>query len=307
MMMTTTNTNTQNQPQVSEQKEIPENAEPKENPANMITIDRTKAENFLIVLAESTKDIEELRELTDKLISDKKFALDNFQNITLEKFNALIDSTRELSEKINATESYESYLQEQIDNAELTKQNRMLDQQLQKERAEQGVFRIKIENLLKEQDELLTAELENIRKRVDNLKSEDEIIEKHLSDYTEKLENIYKEFNDKYTVSVNEMKELFEEKLEEASSSFINGSNVQQNNLKAKANDILKEFTEKCQKDIEIIKNQSLDFLKQCQEQNKKLIDKVPEVKSKKITKKDLIYYLVAATCIASFIAQVIF
>lgn len=311
-MMMTTNLNKpeESHENVQEEKttEIIESKEtPKEKQANMVTIDRTKAENFLMILAESTKDIEELREVTDKLIADKRFALDSFQNTTLEKFNALIDSTKELSKKINATESYENYLQEQIKNADMTKQNRMLDQQLQKERAEQSSFRINVENILKNLNDLLTSELDNMRKRVDDLKVENEIIENHLSKYTESLETVYQQYSEKYENSVRDIKALFDTKLEEASDSLLNGTTVQQNNLKAKANDLIKEFTEKCQKDIEIIKNQSLDFLKQCQEQNKKLIEKVPEVKSKKITKKDLIYYLVAAICIASFIAQVIF
>ena len=306
IMTTNANKSVQSQEDIQEEKKE-EVTEQKENPANMITIDRTKAENFLMILTECTKDIEELREITDKLIADKRFALDSFQNTTLEKFNALIDSTKELSNKINATESYENYLQEQIKNADMTKQNRMLDQQLQKERAEQSSFRINVENILKNQSDLLTSELDNIRKRVDDLKVENEIIENHLSKYTERLETVYQQYSEKYETSVRDIKALFDTKLEEASDSLVNGTTVQQNNLKANANDLIKEFAEKCQKNIEIIKNQSLDFLKQCQEQNKKLIEKVPEVKSKKITKKDLIYYLVAATCIASFIAQVIF
>ena len=305
-MTTNANKSVQSQENIQEEKKE-EVTEQKENPANMITIDRTKAENFLMILTECTKDIEELREITDKLIADKRFALDSFQNTTLEKFNALIDSTKELSKKINATESYENYLQEQIKNADMTKQNRMLDQQLQKERAEQSSFRINVEKILQNQNDLLTSELDNMRKRVDDLKVENEIIENHLSKYTESLETVYQQYSEKYENSVRDIKALFDTKLEEASDSLVNGTTVQQNNLKAKANDLIKEFTEKCQKDIEIIKNQSLDFLKQCQEQNKKLIEKVPEVKSKKITKIDLIYYLVAAICIASFIAQVIF
>ena len=73
------------------QNNIPETV--KENPMNMVTIERTKAENFLIVLEECIGDIEEQKNLIDKLIQSKNEELEGFQSQTISKFNALIEAT----------------------------------------------------------------------------------------------------------------------------------------------------------------------------------------------------------------------
>ena len=87
----------------SEKTDVQETSQKKEAP-NMVTIDRTKAENFLIILEESIGDVQELKNLVDTLLKAKEFELNSFQTETIEKFNNLIDTTRNLSEKLKTTE-----------------------------------------------------------------------------------------------------------------------------------------------------------------------------------------------------------
>ena len=68
---------------------------------------------------------------------------------------------------------------------------------------------------------------------------------------------------------------------------------------------MLKSYTEKCQQHLDILKKQSIDFLKQCKVENKKLIEKVPVVANSKLSKKDAIIYVLAGVSIASLLVQI--
>ena len=56
---------------------------------------------------------------------------------------------------------------------------------------------------------------------------------------------------------------------------------------------------------LETIKKQSIDFLKQCAAENKKLIESVPGVKNKKLSVKDMIIYGMSVAAIASMVVQI--
>ncbi len=261
----------------------------KENPANMVTIDRTKAEQFLLILEESIGDIEEQKALVDSLIRSKNEELQSFQTETIEKFNSLIQATKELSEKIKATESYENYLAEKLENANLSKSVTMLEQQLQKEKAEISSFIIKTDNFI-------TLKINEILDTVSDLKTINEMVENQIQKFKEELQAESKK-------SIANA----DNQLEEASKSLVNGANVQYESLKAECNAMIKSYTEKCQQHLETVKKQSIDFLKQCEVENKKLIEKVPAVADRKISKKDVIIYILAVVAITSSIVQFIF
>ena len=261
----------------------------KENPVNMVTIDRAKAEQFLLILEESIGDIEEQKALVDSLINSKNEELQSFQTETIEKFNSLIQATKELSEKIKATESYENYLAEKLENANLSKSVTMLEQQLQKEKAEISSFIIKTDNFI-------TSKVNEILGTVSDLKTINEMVENQIQKFKEELQAESKK-------SIANA----DNQLEEASKSLVNGANVQYESLKAECNAMIKSYTEKCQQHLENIKKQSIDFLKQCEIENKKLIEKVPAVADRKISKKDVIIYILAVVAITSSIVQFIF
>lgn len=266
------------------QNNIPETV--KENSMNMVTIERTKAENFLIVLEECIGDIEEQKNLIDKLIQSKNEELEGFQSQTISKFNALIEATSGLSEKIAATESYENYLAEQVRNANLSKEVAMLEQQLQKEKAEISKFIISTDNFI-------TTRISDIESTVNELKSVNNIIEENIQKFKEELKN---ESSKAITQAENQ--------LTENSDALVKGASNQFKILREDCNTMLKSYTEKCQQHLDVVKKQSIDFLKQCEIENKKLIEKVPAIANTKLSKKDIIIYVLAGVSIASLLVR---
>ena len=267
------------------QNNIPETA--KENSMNMVTIERTKAENFLIVLEECIGDIEEQKNLIDKLIQSKNEELEGFQSQTISKFNALIEATSGLSEKIAATESYENYLAEQVRNANLSKEVAMLEQQLQKEKAEISKFIISTDNFI-------TTRISDIESTVNELKSVNNIIEENIQKFKEELKN-----------ESSKAIAQAENQLTENSDALVKGASNQFKILREDCNTMLKSYTEKCQQHLDTVKKQSIDFLKQCEVENKKLIEKVPAVANSKFSKKDVIIYVLAGVSITSLLVQI--
>lgn len=267
------------------QNNIPETV--KENSMNMVTIERTKAENFLIVLEECIGDIEEQKNLIDKLIQSKNEELEGFQSQTISKFNALIEATSGLSEKIAATESYENYLAEQVRNANLSKEVAMLEQQLQKEKAEISKFIISTDNFI-------TTRISDIESTVNELKSVNNIIEENIQKFKEELKN-----------ESSKAIAQAENQLTENSDALVKGASNQFKILREDCNTMLKSYTEKCQQHLDTVKKQSIDFLKECEVENKKLIEKVPAVANSKFSKKDVIIYVLVGVSIASLLVQI--
>ena len=268
------------------ESEIFKESSPATGNSSLITISKIAAEKFMLAIEECVGDIEEQKALVDRLVQSKNEELQGFQSETIEKFNTLIDSTRDLSEKIKATESYENYLQEQVKNADLSKQVAMLETQLQKEKAEFSSFLIKT-------DSFLSMKVGELSEKVSELKSADEVIETNIQKFKDEL----KAESTKYTANA-------ERTIEEAADSFVKGAGNQYESLKADCNAMLKSYTEKCQQHLDTIKKQSIDFLKQCEAENKKLIEKVPAVANAKFSKKDVIIYTLAGVSIASLLVQ---
>ena len=194
----------------------------------------------------------------------------------------------DLAEKIKATESYENFLQEKVENANLSKSVAMLEQQLQKEKAEITSFIIKTDNFI-------TVKIGEIQTIVNDLKTVDEMVEHSIQKFKDELQTEAK----KYFADADKI-------MNETSDSFVNGAQTQYNSLKAECNAMLKSYTEKWQQHLETLKKQSVDFLKQCEAENKKLIEKVPAVANKKFSIKDAIIVTLAIAAIASTFVQML-
>lgn len=259
------------------------------NNSNMVTIDRIKAENFLLILENCIGDIEEQRNLVDELVADKNAEMQKFQSETIIKFNELIDATSDLKERIKASESYENYLQEKAENGKLLQEVAMLEQQLQKEKAEISSFIIRTDNFI-------TLKIGEIQSKVNELRTENETFEKQVMNFKDDLKNEMI----KYTSDVDRQ-------LEEVSASFENGYKNQSECLKADCSRMLKAYTEKCLQNLETVQKQSVDFLKQCSAENRKLIEKVPSVADKKLSIKDILICSVSAVAVLSVFFQFLF
>lgn len=269
------------------ENQLDKNTKAEEKPdARMITIPQAEAEKYLIALAETLDDVQDLKEVANSLITSKNSELEHFRDDTITKFNALIESTTELKEKLDTAESYENNLEERVKNANLSAEVAALEKQLQKEKMEVSIF---IQTMTRTMD-TCTAE---IHAKITELKSADEIIKdsiKEFKDETEKATTSY----------LNEA----EKKIAEVSTTLLANSKNEYEILKAQSSDMIKAYTEKCQAHLETIKKQSIDFLKQCAAENKKLIESVPGVKSKKLSVKDMIIYGMSVVAIASMVVQ---
>lgn len=255
--------------------------------AKMVTIPQAESEKFLIALAETLDDVQDLKEIANSLITSKNSELEHFRDDTIRKFNALIESTSELKKKLDTEESYENYLEERIKNANLSAEVAALEMQLQKEKAEVSIF---IQMMTKSMD-TCTSE---IHAKITELKSADEIIKNSIKEFKDETEK----------ASTNYMNEA-EKKIAEVSTTLLANSKNEYEILKTQSSDMIKAYTEKCQAHLETIKKQSIDFLKQCAAENKKLIESVPGVKSKKLSVKDMIIYGMSVASIASMVVQI--
>ena len=258
----------------------------KSSGTQMITIPQANAENFLIGLAQTLNDVQDLKEIVNTLIDSKNTELDRFRDETITKFNALIDSTSSLKEKIDIAGTYEKYLEERIKNGNLASEVALLETQLQKEKAEISLFIREVTNKI---DNCVIA----IGNKIDELQSADDIIKKSIAEFKEETEKV----SSSYT-------EAADQKLAEISNQLLANSKNEYEILKGQADGMIKSYTEKCQVHLETVKKQSIDFLKQCELENKKLIESVPSVKDKKFNKKDFIVYSLALTSFACMLAQ---
>ena len=255
--------------------------------AKMVTIPQAESEKFLIALAETLDDVQDLKEIANSLITSKNIELEHFRDDTITKFNALIELTTDLKKKLDTAESYENYLEERVKNANLSAEVAALEIQLQKEKAEISIF---IQMMTKSMD-TCTSE---IHAKITELKSADEIIKNSIKEFKDETEK----------ASTNYMNEA-EKKIAEVSTTLLANSKNEYEILKTQSSDMIKAYTEKCQAHLETIKKQSIDFLKQCAAENKKLIESVPGVKSKKLSVKDMIIYRMSVASIASMVVQI--
>jgi len=258
----------------------------KSSGTQMITIPQANAENFLIGLAQTLNDVQDLKEIVNTLIDSKNTELDRFRDETITKFNALIDSTSSLKEKIDIAGTYEKYLEERIKNGNLASEVALLETQLQKEKAEISLFIREVTNKI---DNCVIG----IGNKIDELQSADDIIKKSIAEFKEETEKV----SSSYTESADQ-------KLAEISKQLLANSKNEYEILKGQADGMIKAYTEKCQVHLETVKKQSIDFLKQCELENKKLIESVPSVKDKKFNKKDFIVYSLALTSFVCMLAQ---
>lgn len=255
--------------------------------AKMVTIPQAESEKFLIALAETLDDVQDLKEIANSLITSKNIELEHFRDDTITKFNALIELTTDLKKKLDTAESYENYLEERVKNANLSAEVAALEIQLQKEKAEISIF---IQMMTKSMD-TCTSE---IHAKITELKSADEIIKNSIKEFKDETEK----------ASTNYMNEA-EKKIAEVSTTLLANSKNEYEILKTQSSDMIKAYTEKCQAHLETIKKHSIDFLKQCASENKKLIESVPGVKSKKLSVKDMIIYGISVASIASMVVQI--
>ena len=201
-------------------------------------------EKAVIELAEELSNLSELREAIEHSFSQKNIIDDKFQNEVTSYFNSLRKQFEVLTERFNKEIDYNRELEEKIKNTEYKGQIFILERALNDERATISKTLDEINQVIKDTTLIITDKIKEM-KLVNNM------IE----------ENIMRFRADSMAASENEYKAL-----------------------KSQCENMLKTFTENAKTTLETVKKTSIDFITQCEKENKSLIGKVPSVKGKLTT-----------------------
>lgn len=255
---------------------------------NIVTVRQATAENFIMSLQDSINEIEEFKEYVSTKLNNKFSELERFENTTINLFNSLLDSTKELSTKITTKESYSDYLEEQIKNRDLSKQVILLQQCLNKEKAEVSIF-------VQEISETINTAVINIENKISELRNVNDIIEENVKKIEEKFSSNYESITKKTIEQLEEFENKHDQSIMDLSKKLLDASSNNENTFKAKCEELITKYTEKCQSHLNTLQETSISFLTQCKTQNENLVKRIPSIEMKKsITKKDKIFFITA-------------
>ena len=220
-------------------------------------------EKAVIALSEELANVSELKDALEQSLNDKNVADDKFQSEVTAYFNSLRKQFDEFNEKFSREIDYARELDLKIQNNEYRGQIYLLEKTLDAERA-------KITIALDDITEAVKEKLRLVSDKCLELKSADNLIE----------ESIMKFRSDSMSASENEYRAL-------------------RQNCEAG----LRLFTENAQKTLETVKKRSVDFITQCEKENKALIKNIPSVKGK-LTAENWLVVVFGCVGIASLIVR---
>lgn len=267
---------------------------------NIVTVNQAIAENFIMSLQDSINEIEEFKEYVSTKLNNKFSELERFENTTINLFNSLLDSTKELSTKITTKESYSDYLEEQIKNRDLSKQVILLQQCLNKEKAEVSIF-------VQEISETINTAVINIENKISELRNVNDIIEENVKKIEEKFSSNYESITKKTIEQLEEFENKHDQSIMDLSKKLLDASSNNENTFKAKCEELITKYTEKCQSHLNTLQETSISFLTQCKTQNENLVKQIPSIEVKNsVSKKDKILFITAVVSIACSLASLI-
>ncbi|MCM1321602.1 MAG: hypothetical protein NC041_07010 [Bacteroides sp.] len=198
-------------------------------------------EKAIIELSQELMNLSELKDAIEQSFNDKNLADNKFQSEVTTYFNSLRKQFDEFNEKFSREVDYTRELELKIQNHEYNGQIYLLEKELNEERAKITIELDSISKIVKEKLQLVSD-------KCMELKSANNLIE----------EAIMKFRSDSLSASENEYKVL-----------------------KQNCETTLRLFTDNAQKTLETVKKHSIDFITQCEKENKALIGKIPSIKGK--------------------------
>ena len=202
---------------------------------------KSAIEKAIMELSSELENLSDLREAIEQSFENKSMRDDNFQTEITQYFNSITKKFEEFNERMTREIDYNRELDLKIQNNEQQGTIYLLQKQLNEERAS-------ITKILDELSSLVKNSLNQITDKCRELKSADNLIE----------ESIMKFRSDTFAASENEYKAL-----------------------SLKCENTIKSFSENSTKILDTVKKTAIEFIKQCEKENKELIRKVPEVKPK--------------------------
>lgn len=217
-------------------------------------------EKSIIDLSEQISNLNELKDAIEHSFKTYSTKDELFQTEVINYFNSMRDSFDNLNFKLNNEIDYTRDLETKLQNNEYKGQIYLLDKELLDERAKITLFMDDINKTIK-------STLQIVNEKCLELKS----AEQQINDA------ILKFRTDSFSASENEYKAL-----------------------KQKTETFLEKFINNAQKNLETMKKYSIEFINQCQKENKKLIESIPEVKGK-MSMESWIVIIMGCIGIASF------
>jgi hypothetical protein len=222
-------------------------------------------ERTITALGEEISNLTDLKDAIEMSFNRKNDVDDKFQSEVTAYFNSLRKQFEDFNEKFSREIDYARELDLKIQNNEYRGQIYLLDKSLNEERAKLTISIDSIEKTVKET-------LQSVNDKCCELKSVDNIIQ----------ENMMKFRTDSFATTENEYKAL-----------------------KLNCETLLKNYTESAQKNLEAVKKNTIDFLAQCEKENKELIAKVPIVKGN-LTAEGWLVIAFGCIGVASLILQIL-
>ncbi len=270
--------------------------------STMITIQESKAESFLQTMEQCLTDLADYKELIEKNVNTELNKLTNFRSETLQSINELSTQTKELNSKIGNVKNYEDYIRSELEQDTLKKDKTSLQLHLIEQEKKITDF---IENMTTSTSNAiakLSGEVTNVNlavntvvskldTKITELKSVETIITESLKSFEQQVTNKIDTLNPLQKESLKQLTESVENLTTETSQTFIDGSAQQFSDLKTKAQKMIDDYTKQCQKNLDTIKEESIDFLKSCQKHNTEILKKIPYKDSGKYKIKDWILY----------------
>ena len=246
----------------------------------LMTVNQAKAEKYLIELQNATLEIKEFFAMAEEELQNKTEALNNYYKL----LNSLLDSINKLDVKIKAYDNFESYLEEKVKNNDLSREVLLLEQHLERTQTDVSVFMKEIKNSV----ESTMADISII---VNNLKSEDQLIEDKLASFNSSIIQSVNNEMEKMDESIIKIKEDITQWTSDASKTW----NVETETLFVKTKKdigaMLSDFQNTSNKVLVELQDKSVSFLKTCSVEYRKLIDKIPGINTK-LSKVDKVQFI---------------
>ena len=282
--------------------------------SSMITMQESKAEAFIQSMEQCITDIATYKDLIEKNVNSEISQLSSYRTDTLEKIQSLLTATTELNGKIGNVRNYEEYLRSELEQDTLKRDKTSLELHLIEQENKITKFIQDMTTSTSNSIAKLSGEVTNANIAVKNVVAKLDVKITELKSVetviTESLQSFEKAVTDKVELIAPQQKELLnslESKVEkltsDTSQSFVDGSTNQFSKLKQQAEKMIDDYTKQCQKNLDTIKTESIEFLKSCQKQNNEIIKKIPYRDSGKYKLKDWILY---AVCVCTLFFSVL-
>ncbi len=276
--------------------------QPEDSKSTMITIQESKAESFLQTMEQCLSDLAAYKELIENNVNTELNQLTNFRSETLKSITDLSTQTRELNAKIGNVKNYEEYIRSELEQDTLKRDKTSLELHLIEQENKITDFIKTMTTSTSSSIAKIAGEITNVTltvntviskldTKITELKSVETVITESLKSFEQQVTEKIDKLNPVQQESLKKLTDEVENLTDKTSQSFIDGSVQQYSDLKTKAQKMIDDYTKQCQKNLDTIKTESIEFLRSCQKQNNEILKKIPYKDSGKYKIKDWILY----------------